>query len=117
MPMRPASPCRSPRCPDLAVPGSAYCLTHRREEGRERGSSTAQGYGVRWRKARRAWLSEHPLCAMCMEEGRVEAATLVDHIIPHRGDYELFWDELNWQSLCVAHHSAKTSQEMQDIVY
>lgn len=28
------------------------------------------------------------------------AATLVDHVIPHKGDQSLFWDKANWQSAC-----------------
>lgn len=36
---------------------------------------------------------------------------LVDHIIPHRGDKKLFWDERNWQGLCKKHHDRKTAKE------
>jgi 5-methylcytosine-specific restriction protein A len=45
-----------------------------------------------------------PLCAMCMNEGRVEAAAVVDHIRPHGGNEALFWDAGNLQSLCKRHH-------------
>ncbi len=38
---------------------------------------------------------------MCQWHGHVTAATVVDHIVPHRGDNALFWDSANnWQSLC-----------------
>lgn len=37
--------------------------------------------------------------------GRVEPATLVDHIKPHRGDQAKFWDRANWQSCCAWHHN------------
>lgn len=71
------------------------------------GKTTAErGYGWRWQQARRAFLSEHPLCRLCEEEGRVTAATVVDHITPHKGDEALFWDRANWQSLCASHHSS-----------
>jgi 5-methylcytosine-specific restriction endonuclease McrA len=43
---------------------------------------------------------------MCEAEDRVGAATVVDHIKPHRGDMVLFWDEANWQPLCANHHSS-----------
>jgi 5-methylcytosine-specific restriction protein A len=36
---------------------------------------------------------------------------VVDHIIPHRGDQALFWDEENWQPLCLVCHNAKTARE------
>nr|WP_258536290.1 HNH endonuclease signature motif containing protein [Comamonas kerstersii] len=42
---------------------------------------------------------------MCAAEGRVTVATVVDHIVPHRGDQSLFWRRSNWQSLCSTHHS------------
>jgi len=31
---------------------------------------------------------------------------VVDHIIPHQGDYALFWDVSNWQGLCYRHHNS-----------
>jgi 5-methylcytosine-specific restriction protein A len=49
---------------------------------------------------------------MCEQLGRVTAATVVDHKIPHKGDPQLFWDETNWQSLCApCHDRYKQSQE------
>lgn len=71
-----------------------------------------RGYNWKWRKARERFLSERPLCVMCQSENRIEPATVVDHITPHRGDEALFWDESNWQSLCKRHHdSDKRRQE------
>jgi len=53
---------------------------------------------------RKRQLREHPLCALCLKEGVVVAATVADHVVPHQGDYQLFWHgEL--QSLCVQHHN------------
>ena len=63
-------------------------------------------YGSRWRRARAAYLAEHPLCALCEAQGRVVAATVVDHIVPHKGDAALFWDVANWQPLCKRHHDS-----------
>ena len=37
--------------------------------------------------------------------------TVVDHIVPHRGDQKLFWDKSNWQPLCKACHDRKTWRE------
>lgn len=40
------------------------------------------------------------------------AATVVDHVIPHKGDLGLFWDLTNWQPLCkLCHDSVKQAQE------
>ncbi len=59
----------------------------------------------RWRNARRRQLHDHPLCVMCLQEGLAIAASVADHIVPHRGDEQFFWDgEL--QSLCASHHSS-----------
>lgn len=68
--------------------------------------SASRGYGHAWRIARAQFLIEHPLCVMCYAAGIVTAATVVDHIKPHRGCMVLFWDRTNWQPLCATHHSS-----------
>ena len=73
-----------------------------------RGGADARGYDARWRKARKAFLQKHPLCAECLKKGKATPATVVDHIVPHRGDQKLFWDQSNWQPLCKEHHDKKT---------
>jgi len=74
-------------------------------------NSNDRGYNWKWRKARELFLRAHPLCRYCEREGRVEAATIVDHIVPHQGDKELFWRESNWQSLCKPCHDSVKSKE------
>lgn len=71
-----------------------------------RGSSAARGYGSRWQKARATFLQQHPLCRNHESRGLVVAATVVDHIVPHRGDQKLFWDTSNWQALCKQCHDS-----------
>lgn len=83
----------------------------RREQNRlydmRRGSAASRGYNYRWMKARNTYLLNHPLCVMCKADGLIVCAEVVDHIIPHRGDQELFWDtKNNWQSLCKPHHDS-----------
>ncbi|MBK9704528.1 MAG: HNH endonuclease [Betaproteobacteria bacterium] len=49
---------------------------------------------------------------MCEAAGRLTAASVVDHVVPHRGDQALFWDVGNWQPLCKpCHDGAKQSLE------
>ncbi|WP_256371941.1 hypothetical protein [Roseivivax sp. THAF197b] len=36
---------------------------------------------------------------------------MVDHVIPHRGDMQLFWDRTNWQALCAHHHNAHKQRQ------
>ena len=42
---------------------------------------------------------------------RYVQATVVDHIIPHRGNEVLMWDENNYQALCKECHDRKTGHE------
>ena len=74
-------------------------------------TAVQRGYGYKWQKAREGFLREHPLCVMCQAEGRVAAATVVDHVIPHRGDQSLFWRRSNWAPLCAHHHSSDKQRE------
>ncbi|BGI51986.1 MAG: HNH endonuclease signature motif containing protein [Candidatus Hamiltonella defensa (Ceratovacuna japonica)] len=82
-----------------------------------------QLYNFRWDKARRAFLAKNPLCVMCQAHHLIHPATVVDHIIPHRLRFaqtteevtaaqKRFWDEKNWQPLCVQHHNT-TKQRME----
>jgi len=63
-------------------------------------------YGSAWRKARAAYLAQHPLCVECLKLGKWTPATVVDHIKPHRKDPDLFWNSDNWQSLCKHCHDS-----------
>ncbi|WP_332712632.1 HNH endonuclease signature motif containing protein [Pelagibacterium mangrovi] len=75
----------------------------------QRPTARARGYDSRWQQARAEYLKAHPHCS---HPGCTATATVVDHIIPHRGDRKLFWDRKNWSSLCQHHHSsAKQSME------
>ncbi|EPK2450590.1 HNH endonuclease [Pseudomonas aeruginosa] len=75
-------------------------------------TSTERGYDYRWQQAREQYLRDHPLCVYCARKGLVTAANTVDHIVAHRGDRDLFWDQSNWQSLCgPCHSSVKQAEE------
>ena len=64
-------------------------------------------YGLaRWKKVRRRQLAKEPICVMCKAEGFIKPATVCDHVIEHKGDPILFWDEENLQSLCKRHHDS-----------
>jgi hypothetical protein len=45
-----------------------------------------------------------------MAKGKVAAAKIVDHVIPHKGNLKLFWDRANWQPLCKACHDGTKQQ-------
>lgn len=82
----------------------------RTTEAAPRKTAHERGYGHGWRKASKAFLRAHPLCDECRALGRIEPATVVDHVRPHRGDMRLFWDRDNWQPLCKHHHDRKTAR-------
>lgn len=68
-------------------------------------SSSARGYGSRWRKLRALKLAEQPVCEAC----RRAMATTVDHIKPKARGGGDEWENL--QSLCDPCHKAKTASE------
>jgi 5-methylcytosine-specific restriction endonuclease McrA len=70
-----------------------------------RATAHQRGYDHRWRKESKAFLAVNPWCVN-LGDGCTLIATLVDHIIPHRGDMGLFWrSHDNWQSLCSHCHT------------
>lgn len=75
------------------------------------GAGKPSPYGSRWQRARSGYLAHHPLCREHEQRGMYVPATVVDHIIPHKGDMVRFWDSANWQPLCAACHSSKTARE------
>lgn len=115
MPNLPDRSCGFPNCPDTVTPPERYCPDHKpimeKQDRERRGSASARGYSYRWQQEREAFLFHNPLCVKCEAEGTVEPATVVDHIIPHKGDPGLFWDKKNWQALCKPHHDEKTARE------
>lgn len=100
--------CAQPGCQAIVPKG--YCPPHAqaRERGRENAEIRKLYHTQRWRRLRAQVLTDAPLCGACQAQGRVEAATDVDHVRPHRGIPALFWNRANLQALCHACHSTKT---------
>jgi len=117
MAIRPKKPCNRPGCRQLV--NGPYCKEHTKlikkkdwqRIDRTRESSTKRGYGYKWKKARDGFLKHNPLCVQCLREGLTVAAGVVDHIVPHKGDMNLFWDRSNWQALCAPCHNRKSAME------
>jgi 5-methylcytosine-specific restriction protein A len=121
-------PCARPGCAVLLPLGVSYCSKHQAEadevrrkrnaraDGRRRARSDNAWRGwyklAKWAKLRKAVLDDQPHCVMCLERGRFVLANVVDHIRPHRGDWSLFFDRTNLQSLCeTCHNSTKQAEE------
>lgn len=115
MPTKGGYPCRFPGCPAV-LRKSGYCEKHekkvKRDLDKNRPSSSQRGYGARWQRYRKWFLARHPFCADCEERGEMTEATVVDHVIPHRGDRKLFWDKTNHRALCATCHNRKTMREI-----
>jgi 5-methylcytosine-specific restriction protein A len=129
MPKRPKTVCRKAGCGAL-VDAPGFCercqTVKHKQDAEHRGTAHERGYTTAWTKAREHYLRAHPLCVHCRKEKRITAATVVDHIVPHRlkqaidsgvaalieAARALFWDSKNnWQSLCKRHHDVKTATE------
>jgi 5-methylcytosine-specific restriction protein A len=92
--------------------------TRRAKQVERRPNSHQRGYTPAWERASAAWLKQqfsmgNVRCAMCgkvMDRERKDI--VVDHIIDHKGNDDLFWNENNWQMLCRKPcHSRKTARE------
>ena len=65
--------------------------------------------GRKLQQIRKLFFSKSPLCAICLNQGRIKTATELDHIIPlHKGGSN---DMSNLQGLCIHCHQAKTADD------
>ena len=115
----PLRPCTVPGCAQFAGP-RGKCLVHAQQAEQHRGTARERGYSRTWEAKARAFKDKYPLCghrpngvppvmSQCYDQGRITLAYQVDHVVPHRGNQALFWDEEhNWQSLCAACGSRKS---------
>lgn len=117
MPYKSKMPFRHPGCPELVEAEQKYCEKHKGLHPEEVQYASARGYGSRWQKARKRYLQAHPLCEECKKSSRYVEAPDVDHIVPHRGDPKLFWDQSNWQALCNSCYSKKTGKQDMHSLY
>lgn len=115
MAMRPKRPCSYPGCRELVESGR--CERHKGIEKREYDKRRPAYYDwyktARWQRERIAFLWIHPLCECdeCKQLPVPLPANVVDHKIPHKGNYNLFWDHDNWQAMNKRCHDKKTARE------
>ncbi len=113
MPTAPLSYCGASGCNNRVQGG--YCPTHRTAQRltERRFQVGGLNYGRPWRRRRRdPHLARNPLCVACQAQGLNVLAEEVDHIVPHRGDRDVFWNTHNLESLCKSCHSRKTAGEV-----
>lgn len=111
MASKPLRPCKHPGCPELTREG--WCPAHRPKHQRRESAAYHSWYGLPiWTdRLRPAQLLREPFCRECARRGLRTQATVVDHVRPFRGDWALFVDPANHQSLCKFHHDQKTARE------
>lgn len=116
MPSTPSKPCAHMGCRRLAIAGTNRCEQHARQYNKAADSRRERPdkhlyMSNRWKQLRLQQLHKEPLCAMCMSKGDITPATVVDHIKPHKGNWQAFHDMDNLQSLCKQCHDTKTATE------
>jgi 5-methylcytosine-specific restriction protein A len=108
-------PIRAPRvcgCGRVVASGvRCACQLKRDAERRARHDATrpsarARGYDSKWDRERAAYLAVHTTCVRCGAP-----STIVNHIVPHRGDRSLFWRRSNWEAVCTPCHSGPIQSE------
>lgn len=109
---KPLRPCRHPGCRELVASG--YCAAHQPKRADRKES--AQWHWMYelpiWKQVLRpGQLLREPFCRECAKRGERVKATVVDHVVPHRGDMGKFSNPDNLQSLCESCHNRKTLQE------
>ena len=112
MALKPLRPCRRPGCPELTREG--YCDKHKPKRAARRTSAEWHGWyslSVWTDDLRPGQLLREPWCRECAKRGVRTRATVVDHVTPHRGDWQRFTDKTNLQSLCKSCHDRKTARE------
>lgn len=111
MARKPLRPCRHPGCPELTRDG--WCDKHRPKYRRGRSAAYHGWYLLPiWQdELRPHQLLREPWCRECARRGVRTRATVVDHVTPHEGDWALFVDPANHQSLCKSCHDRKTARE------
>lgn len=110
---KPLRPCRHPGCNTL-VPGG-WCDAHRPPK-----AAKAKSAEWHWMYLTPKWLDDlrpgqllrEPFCRECAKRGLRVRAVAVDHIRPHLGDWAVFCDPTNLQSLCESCHNRKTAKEL-----
>lgn len=117
MPGRALRPCREHECNNLTQDASGYCPDHihlvddkKRQRDQYRMSSSNRGYDGPWRKLRKTFIRENPLCHDCMVKGRYKPTREVHHIKKVKEYPSLRLVKSNLMGLCKSCHSIRTAR-------
>ena len=70
-----------------------------------------------WATLSQQVLQEDGACVICRQLGKISATEEIDHVIPHKGDFDLFTDIDNLWGLCKPCHAIKTGMESNGAAY
>jgi 5-methylcytosine-specific restriction protein A len=103
--------CTSPGCSEKV--SSGRCTLHQQHHRRAQRTTALHNLydSVRWKRLRREHQRDYPWCVTCLAQGVKRPWQQLDHVVPHRGDLDSFWNG-QLQGLCREHHQAKTRAGM-----
>ena len=118
--------CAKAGCPNFRIEGSSYCEKHdyirvnylekraeylsNRPRDWTKYQRTNNYNSPQWRKMSKEFLLEHPFCEICGDKSEV-----VHHVIPPRGNEELFFDKTNLSAVCKrCHDTVLTPKEIKE---
>ena len=101
MPYKQKHPCNYVGCSNTTT--ERYCSKHKaiihKAIDSNRPNSSQRGYDSKWRRDRKMYLADNPLCVECLKIGKLVTATVVHHIKEIKNGGEIF-DQENLMSLC-----------------
>tara|TARA_R100000951_G_C2638532_1_gene180103 strand:+ start:1154 stop:1519 length:366 start_codon:yes stop_codon:yes gene_type:complete len=109
MPQSPPRACK--RC------GVAGCTKHKPNKvWHSSTKETRKQYGsAQWKRTRSAVLArDGHLCQVCIAQGILSPAKIVDHITPQHKQQFSFYDMNNLQAICKPCHDTKTAEEARE---
>jgi 5-methylcytosine-specific restriction protein A len=101
--------CTTPLCPQYAVDGHSKCIEHKKEYVKESFGKIKRTHSLynttAWQRLRAQHKRANPFCIECGKPG-----TDVDHKKKHKGDWAIFFDPNNLQTMCKKCHNRKTGR-------
>jgi 5-methylcytosine-specific restriction protein A len=83
----------------------AGCDTCKKRYPKHKLTTAERGYDSKWKRLSERYRSENPLCEACQNDGKVEPATEVHHIIPAKQSEYHRLNRDNLMALCSKCHA------------
>jgi 5-methylcytosine-specific restriction protein A len=106
--------CAEPSCNTIIPVDLTYCEKHKKDKRIPFKNAIRSNDGLyntsQWKKLRKKILKKQPHCSKCGVNIKLE----IHHIIPPRGNEELFYNENNLIVICEQCHRVLTSKEIRN---